>query len=183
MWSQSQHNLEEPKQTLQYFWKEKAGKHSFTWATWNAADGKILRGRETQRWEIKPHSPWQSTRKLRKLNWNCTTMAAAFLLPQTQALKACPEPMKQCAKTRGTRFSGPVAACFSQNLLGAVAHSQPSPLCTGKIPPKRRPAQAQTTHTGCQQIGRMILAQMTGCLQDKAVGLEGPVLSYSFWKA
>lgn len=53
-------------------------------------------------------------------------MAAVSLLPQTHALKACPEPMKQCAKTQGTRFSGPVAACFSQNLLGAVAHSQPS---------------------------------------------------------
>lgn len=55
-------------------------------------------------------------------------MAAASLLPQTHVLKVCPESMKQCAKTQGTRFSGPVAACFSQNLLGAVAHSQPSPL-------------------------------------------------------
>lgn len=34
----------------------------------NAADGKILRGRETQRWEMKPHGLWQSTRKLRKLD-------------------------------------------------------------------------------------------------------------------
>lgn len=90
--------------------------------------GRSWRGRETPRWEIKPPSPWQSTRKLRKLKWNCTTMAAASLQPQTHALKACPKPMEQREKTQGTRFSGPVASCFSQNLLGAVAHSQPSPL-------------------------------------------------------
>lgn len=81
-------------------------------------------------------------------------MAAASLLPQTHALKACPEPMKQRAQTQGTRFGGPVAACFSQSLLGAVAHSQPSPLwhwrasshedfCSDSYYPHKSPADRQ----------------------------------------
>lgn len=39
--------------------------------------GRSWGGKGTQRWEIKPHGPWQSTRKQRKLKLNCTTGAAS----------------------------------------------------------------------------------------------------------
>lgn len=67
---------------LQYFWKGKAGKHSFTWATWTAADGKILRGEKLKGGKLSlivlgsPPGSWENS---------------AETVPQWQQLPSCPK--------------------------------------------------------------------------------------------
>lgn len=117
---------------------------------------------------------------------------SAETVQQWQQLPSCPKHMFwKCAPSQWSnvqRHKGPDSVdqylhVFHRTCWGLWRTASLLLFGTGKLPPMRSSAQTQTTHTSCQQIGRMILAQLTGCLQDKTAGLEGPVLSYSFWKA